>query len=448
VNTPVFNSQSDTSPTDFPSDHIKPKTGARIRDDFGQISVNTETNAPGNIVTTDRIITTKTYPEITEGICPDDVARNVLWRTTVTGSMITTQCPGKSSGVAIRECSYMGWGRPQLSECKSNWISEISANYRNGVSVKLLSNDLRQKITSFYTYGGDIISLFDLIESSIKNFQFHSFGSFPQDQNAINTQVLEDFSFVMSHLLEQRMLASWLDFSPIEFEFLRTRYIGILQDVGMGVLESSISETILTSDNFDLSVVSLAGIKENSGIIFGTDFSTIQIEVTQFLQTLTRNSPRLVLLEVSKIDTLFAINSVSQYVQLQTPGDRLNDKTEILSKIVSVFAKNVKNRFMPEGLNLTLKHLALQKGNPKACVHWDIHTNMWTKAGCSTISSNETHTTCLFNYLSSYAVVQVKEDKTSTKVVAILVASLTVIFGAASTVICCILCWKRIKVSF
>ena len=92
--------------------------------------------------------------------------------------------------------------------------------------------------------------------------------------------------------------------------------------------------------------------------------------MTQFLQTLTRNSPRLVLLEVSKIDTLFAINSVSQYVQLQTPGDRQSDKTEILSKIVSVFAKNVKNRFMPEGLNLTLKHLALQKGNPKVCVHY------------------------------------------------------------------------------
>ena len=92
--------------------------------------------------------------------------------------------------------------------------------------------------------------------------------------------------------------------------------------------------------------------------------------MTQFLQTLTRNSPRLVLLEVSKVDTLFAINSESQFVQLHTPGDGPNDKIKILSKVVSVFAKNVKNRFMPEGLNLTLKHLALQKGIPKVCGHY------------------------------------------------------------------------------
>ena len=92
--------------------------------------------------------------------------------------------------------------------------------------------------------------------------------------------------------------------------------------------------------------------------------------MTQFLQTLTRNSPRLVLLEVSKVDTLFAINSESQFVQLHTPGDGDSDKIKILSKIVSVFAKNVKNRFMPEGLNLTLKHLALQKGIPKVRGHY------------------------------------------------------------------------------
>ena len=34
----------------------------------------------------------------------------------------------------------------------------------------------------------------------------------------------------------------------------------------------------------------------------------------------------------------------------------------ILSKVVSVFSKNSKNRFLPEALNLTMKHLSRQKG--------------------------------------------------------------------------------------
>ena len=81
----------------------------------------------------------------------------------------------------------------------------------------------------------------------------------------------------------------------------------------------------------DLSVLSLEGVKGNPEFIFVTDFSIVEIEVTVFLRTSTRNFPRLVLLEMSQIDTLFAIYSVCQLVQVHTPGDRLKDKTEIVS---------------------------------------------------------------------------------------------------------------------
>ena len=89
----------------------------------------------------------------------------------------------------------------------------------------------------------------------------------------------------------------------------------------------------------------------------GSDFSTISLGVTQFLKSLTRNSPRLVLLEVSKVDTLFSISDRQQLAQIE-PGA---GDVRILSQVVSVFAKNVKNRYMSEGINITLKHLAVQK---------------------------------------------------------------------------------------
>merc|ERR1719225_122909 len=78
----------------------------------------------------------------------------------------------------------------------------------------------------------------------------------------------------------------------------------------------------------------------------------------------------------------------------------------ILSKIVSVFTKNIKNRYLSQRLNLTLKHLALQQGISKECVHWDIQTNSWTVSGSTVLASNATHTTCSFSYLSTYAVVR------------------------------------------
>ena len=92
------------------------------------------------------------------------------------------------------------------------------------------------------------------------------------------------------------------------------------------------------------------------GVKSGSDFSTISLGVTQFLKSLTRNSPRLVLLEVSKVDTLFSISDSQQLAQIeQLEGVR------ILSQVVSLFSKNVKNRFMSEGINITMKHLAVEK---------------------------------------------------------------------------------------
>ena len=100
------------------------------------------------------------------------------------------------------------------------------------------------------------------------------------------------------------------------------------------------------------------------GVKSGSDFSTISLGVTQFLKSLTRNSPRLVLLEVSKVDTLFSISDSQQLAQIDARG---GEAVRILSQVVSVFAKNVKNRFMSEGINITLRHLAVQNDVKKVC---------------------------------------------------------------------------------
>ena len=101
------------------------------------------------------------------------------------------------------------------------------------------------------------------------------------------------------------------------------------------------------------------------GVKSGSDFSTISLGVTQFLKSLTRNSPRLVLLEVSKVDTLFSISDSQQLAQIDARG--VGEGVRILSQVVSVFAKNVKNRFMSEGINITLRHLAVQNDVKKVC---------------------------------------------------------------------------------
>ena len=146
---------------------------------------------------------------------------------------------------------------------------------------------------------GDIISVFDLIGHS--NLQKLSSFCFNKDQNVINIQVLKHFSSVLNHLLEEKSMTSWLDLLNLEFCFVRARFIGILQEVGIALLESSNSETTLRSKNFGMFDI----FTNNSWFLLYLLF--ISLELTQFLHTLRRNSPHLVLLEVTKVDTLFTI---------------------------------------------------------------------------------------------------------------------------------------------
>ena len=90
-----------------------------------------------------------------------------------------------------------------------------------------------------------VFSVLDLIESLVRNLNFKKQSSFSlsQDESVMNIQVLEDFSAVLSHLLEENVLTAWTDLSNMEFDFLRTRFIEIVQEVAIGVLESSNSES-------------------------------------------------------------------------------------------------------------------------------------------------------------------------------------------------------------
>ena len=65
-------------------------------------------------------------------------------------------------------------------------------------------------------------------------------------------------------------------------------------------------------------------------------------------QLLSKSPPHLLLLKVFKVDTLLSISGG------QNGGQ---DDVTILSPVVSLFAKNFNNRFLPLGLNLTMKHL-------------------------------------------------------------------------------------------
>merc|ERR1712156_1266803 len=61
----------------------------------------------------------------------------------------------------------------------------------------------------------------------------------------------------------------------------------------------------------------------------------------------------------------------------------------------------------------------------KECVRWDVHVNFWTRQGCKTLFSNSSHTTCEFDYISTYAVIKTLDEADDLKILPIVIISVT-----------------------
>ena len=82
------------------------------------------------------------------------------------------------------------------------------------------------------------------------------------------------------------------------------------------------------------------------------------------------------------------------------------------------------------------------------CVRWDVHVNFWTRQGCKTLFSNSTHTTCEFDYISTYAVIKTLDEAADLKILPIVIISVTNCCVAGIIIMFAVLCWKRVKVRF
>ena len=195
-----------------------------------------------------------------------------------------------------------------------------------------------------------------------------------------------------------------------------------------------------------IEILSSSTIAENTD--FDRQFSIkVNVPKSSFVKTLTKNWKSLVVMEISKVDTIFDIETGSNI--LRTTTNLHGEK--IVSNIVSVFSKNAKNLFLPgPPLNLTFRHIILDSGK-RVCTHWDIHKNTWSTEGCVTQETNETHTHCSCQYLSTYAVLQKQSgssimDKTTVWIIILSLSTLTVIITILVIVAICYC--KRVKVYF
>lgn len=74
------------------------------------------------------------------------------------------------------------------------------------------------------------------------------------------------------------------------------------------------------------------------------------------------------------------------------------------SKVISASLGKGRHIQLREPVRLTLRHLHTENVTNPSCVFWDYTTSTWSEEGCRVDFTNHTHTVCLCEHLTNFAI--------------------------------------------
>lgn len=88
-------------------------------------------------------------------MCPPAVARGLAWNWTKIGEFGVQPCPGGASGLARWRCvpgspPHRASPTPDLSECRSLWLTSLDTRIAEGDAIISIVNDLSQVWMTFH----------------------------------------------------------------------------------------------------------------------------------------------------------------------------------------------------------------------------------------------------------------------------------------------------------
>lgn len=156
--------------------------------------------------------------------CPAVMARNLSWNRTKAGDVAVQSCPGGANGLARWRCVAQGesavWQRdsPDLSECRSVWLTSLENRVSDGDVILGVSRELSQVTNNTRgLYGGDMMITTKIIKNMAEKMAVDIRTFQDSHQREVNVQeLLQGVLRTGSNLLDKAQMASWKDLSHQE----------------------------------------------------------------------------------------------------------------------------------------------------------------------------------------------------------------------------------------
>ncbi|KAK6300951.1 hypothetical protein J4Q44_G00290490 [Coregonus suidteri] len=348
------------------------------------------------------------------GMCEGRVTRGVQWPPTPKGETVERPCPKGSLGIASYQCvlSPVTWNSrgPDLSNCTSPWVSQIAQKLQK-----------RERTCRAY------------VQAVVQ---------------------------VVDNLLGPDALVSWADMKTTD----QSRSASLLLDAmekGAFLLANNIYEGRFSdrAPNVDLEVYVLNTEADLQDLVFPHSYdsdSVLQLSTAALQQYSSNGQVKIVLSLYKNLGSFLTTNNSLLRLEAGLPSGA-GRSLVVNSHVISASVNKGSNRvFLSEPVVFTLRHLQVENHFSPNCSFWNSTVSggsasgslvgRWSSQGCRLIHTNNTHTTCACNHLSTYAVLMTYHQPASVDGIEevlvyivswVSIAVALVCLAACSTLLCC-----------
>ncbi|XP_075680058.1 latrophilin Cirl-like isoform X3 [Dermatophagoides pteronyssinus] len=373
-----------------------------------------------------------------EDYCPSSFVRSLFWNSIRKNDMTSQKCPGGATGFVKWRCIYnheLGiaeWypPRPDFSECRSLWLDNLDERLNNRESVIKIASELALMTLTKPLYSEDLVKIANIIQqflehtiTSIQSLQTVEVWHRHQVLKELLTFIVE----IVSNLLGNGQDDAWLDLNIINRKEVASALIKSLEKSALLLADNTNHDgsTAIARPNVLVSVHVL-----DTGMPISLQFPTYE-DITG-TNDWTRMEDSIFLPAQSLVDhsqgglakvSFFAYYRIEDLLKPSPQTDFERYNTHMANRLQMNASQNlmlINSHVIGAALShdgpidhptplsqpvtIILRHIQVENISNPQCVYWNMKHQNWLTDGCWVESTNSTHTICMCNHLTHFAV--------------------------------------------
>ncbi|KAM9364150.1 adhesion G protein-coupled receptor B3 [Pholidichthys leucotaenia] len=348
-------------------------------------------------------------------ICPEDYAVSMVWRRTPSGELAFNRCPPNATGTTSRRCSldHRGmafWEQPSYARCITNEFRYLQQSVQGHLAKgqRMLAGDGMSQVTKNLLdltqrrnfYAGDLLSSVEILRNVTETFKRASYEPSSDD--------VQNFFQIISNLLDEENKEKWEDAQKIYPGAVELMQVieDFIHIVGLGMKD--FHNSYLMTGNLVASIQRLPAVSVMTDINFPMKGRKGMVEWARNSEDKVVIPKGLFVSQSADMEgsPVFILGTVLyKTLGLMLPSPK--NHTVVNSKVIAVTVRP-EPKATDSHLEIELAHLANGTMNPN-CALWDSTImndswGAWSTKGCKTVLTDASHTKCLCDRLSTFAI--------------------------------------------